>query len=119
MLALLMTPAVLSSLVLAAHFLRRGQLLPFVFCFSMTALAFVRQPWARRIWQGFLGIGVLIWLGTLSRVARLRMDEHEPWLRPALILGCVAAFTLLAALLLEHRRVYARFQGRGEAPPAP
>jgi hypothetical protein len=118
MLALLLTPAVLSSLVLAAHFLRRGQLLPFVLCFSITALAFVREPWARRVWQGFLGIGVLVWLGTLSSVARTRMQEGEPWLRPAIILGSVAAFTLLAALLLEHRRVYARFQGRGGAPPA-
>ena len=104
--------------MLAAHFLRRGQLIPGVFCVVMTALVFVRQPWARRIWQGFLGIGVLIWLGTLSRVARLRMEQHEHWLRPAVILLAVAAFTLLAALLLEHRRVYARYQGHGGAPPA-
>jgi glucose-6-phosphate-specific signal transduction histidine kinase len=115
-LALLLTPAVLSSLVLAAHFLRRGQLLPCACCVALVALAFVHRPWARRVWQGFLGLGVLVWLQTLSSVARTRLEHGEPWLRPALILGGVAAFTLLAAVLLEHRRVYARYHPV-DAPP--
>ena len=118
MFALLLTPAVLSSLVLAAHFLRRGQVLPFVFCFAAVAFAFVRQPWARRVWQGFLGIGVLVWVGALASVVRERMHDGQHWHRPALILGGVAAFTLIAALLLEHRRVYDRYDRSRDAAAA-
>ena len=119
MLALLLAPAVLSSLVLAAHFLRRGQVLPFIACFAMAAFPAVRLPWVRRVWQGVLGLGVLVWLQALSQIARTRIEAGESWQRPAFILGGVAAFTVLSALLLEHRRVYAAYQGGGGAPSTP
>jgi glucose-6-phosphate-specific signal transduction histidine kinase len=111
-LALLLTPAVLASLALAAHFLRRGQLLPCAVCVALVALAFVRRPWSRRVWQGLLGIGSLMWLATLSAIARQRIHDGESWTRTAVILGAVAGFTLVAAALLEHPRVYAHFAGR-------
>ena len=119
MLAMLLTPAVLATLVLAAHFLRRGQMLPFVVCVAMSGLAFVRQGWARRVWQGFLGIAVLVWLGTLAAIVRQRLHDGEAWRRPVVILGAVAAFTLVSALLLEHRRAYAHYDGAGPAAPPP
>ncbi len=114
--ALLLTPAVLASLVLAAHFLRRGELLPCAACLALAALAFVRRPWARRVWQAFLGLGTLVWLVTLSSLVRVRIHDGEPWVRPTIILGSVAAFTLVAAGLLEHRRAYAYYRAPTEAP---
>jgi hypothetical protein len=117
MIALLLTPAVLSSLVLAAHFLRRGQMLLFTLCMAMCWLSVVRKPWARRVWQALLGLGALTWLSTLASIARVRLHEHQPVLRTVIILSSVAAFTLLAALLLEHRRAYAHFDPAHGEPP--
>ena len=115
-LVLLLAPAVVSSLVLAGHFVRRGQSLPGLFCLALVSLPFVRRPWARRVWQAFLGIGSLAWLAMMSSFVRTRMRAGGAWHRPALDLFAVAAFTLVAALLLEHPKIYAYFAGGEDKP---
>ena len=98
---LLLLPAALSLLVLAAHFMRRAQS-PAVFaCLALLALLWVRRPWATRTLQAVLLLGAAVWVRTLIGFVSARRAAGEPWERMALILGIVAAVSLLAALAFE------------------
>lgn len=108
-------PAILSLLILAAHFLRRDSLLFVGLVFLCLALLFVRQRWAVRLIQIVLTVGFFEWLFTLTGLLVDRLDAGEPWLRMTLILGGVALLTLVSALLFQAkalRRVY-RMDGIG------
>jgi hypothetical protein len=96
-------PAILSFLLLAAHFLRSGNL-PFVaLSLSMIPLLLVPRRWARITAQTVLVLGAIEWLFTMNELVSTRVAEHEPWLRGMIILLSVAAFTMLAAVLLRWR----------------
>lgn len=108
---LLYLPVALSALLLGAHFLRAGSLLLVVLPLCVVALLALHRTWTRRLAQVVLVLGAFEWLRTLLGIAQLRAALGQPWLRMALILGAVALFTALSALLLEHRRVRARHAG--------
>ena len=97
----------LSALLLAAHFLRAGDLPLVLLALLVPALLWVRRPWAPRVVQAALGLGALEWVRTLWAALAQRQAAGEPWLRMALILGGVALFTALSALA-------ARGAGRGD-----
>ena len=109
MIGLLRTPVVLAALLLAAHFLRRGQALPMLASLALLALVFVRREWARRTIQIALVLGTLEWARTLAAFAAERRAAGEPWVRMALILGAVIAITLGGAVALEARSLRRRF----------
>jgi hypothetical protein len=113
MLALLLTPAVLSSLVLAAHFLRRGQLLLCALCLGMAVLPLLRRRWVPETLQVFLGLGVLLWIATLRGMVEERSHAGEPWMRLAVILGSVMGVAVLGILLLSTHRVHAHYRDGG------
>ena len=115
MLALRLAPAVLSALVLAAHFLRRGQVFPCALCLAAAALVFVRRAWVPRALQAFLVLGAALWLALLPAMVRERIHDGEPWARLVAILGGVAAVALAAALLMKSQLVKRHYVG---APPA-
>ena len=96
-----LTPAVVSLLLLAAHFLRAGRLGLMTISLLLLSLIAIRRPAAGLILQMALILGALEWLRTLWSVAGARMDAGRPWARFALILGMVILVHLLAALLLR------------------
>lgn len=102
---LLAVPAVLSALVLAAHFLRGQSLTGVAVALLIIPLVMVPRMWARRMAQVMLVLGSLEWLRTMWALMHLRQEIGQPWQRMAIILGSVAAFTLLAAVLLAVRPV--------------
>lgn len=93
-------PAVLSALVLAAHFLRAGRPLATASLVMLPILFFVRTRWAVLASRGILLAGAAVWVVTAGRLARARLAAGEPYARMAVILGAVAAFTAVAAWLL-------------------
>ena len=109
MTALLITPVVLSALVLAAHFLRRGEWLPTLASLALLGLLFVRRTWARRVIQLALLAGAAEWARTLAGFVTERRATAEPWLRMAIILGAVVAVALGGVAALEARSLRARF----------
>jgi hypothetical protein len=119
MVALQLLPVGLSLLVLGAHFLRAGRPLLALVVLLTLALLFVRRRWAARVVQGVLGLGGLVWIRTLVVLASLRIHTGEPVRRMVIILGSVAAVSLLSALLIQVgalRRFYRLDDGN--APPA-
>jgi len=100
----------LALLLLAAHFYR-AELLPLAaLCVALTPLLAVPRPWAARTLQSALVLGTLEWLRTLAGFAAMRAALGQPYLRLALILGAVAAFTALAAWMFQHRTLRAHFR---------
>lgn len=94
-------PAALSLLLLAAHFYRGRELAGIAAAAALLGLLFVAREWALRLVQLGLLAGAFEWLRALLSFAELRAALGAPWTRLAWILGGVAAFTAVAALLLE------------------
>jgi hypothetical protein len=98
----------LALLLLAAHFYRADWLSLAILSVVLTLLLAVPRPWAARTLQVALVLGAIEWLRTLAAFAAMRMAVGQPYLRLVLILGGVAAFTLLAAWVFQHRTLRAR-----------
>ncbi|MEZ4648053.1 MAG: hypothetical protein R3E97_04560 [Candidatus Eisenbacteria bacterium] len=104
MLILQLLPAVLSLLVLGAHFYRAGDLLLVAPLPILLALLFVRRSWAARIVQGALVLGTFEWVRTLVILANYRAGVGLPYVRLVAILGVVALVCLLSALAFRSAR---------------
>jgi hypothetical protein len=100
---LILTPAVLSLLVLAAHFFRAGSLIAVGVCFLAIVLLLIPRRWCTRIVQALLVLGTVEWLRATYFFVGERAAYGLPWTRLAIILGAVAGFTALSALLLNAR----------------
>ena len=109
MIGLLLTPSVLSLIVLAAHFSRHDlPLLPWV-CLALPLVLLVRRPWVPRSLQLVLIVGAIEWLRTTVVLMGQRMDAGQPWLRMAIILVVVALVAVGSALLLGTGRIKRRY----------
>ncbi len=84
--------------VLAAHFLRYGDLaVAGVIALAPVAICF-RHKLVIRALQAGLVLGSLgIWLPTIYEIASMRIAMGDPWLRMAMILFAVILFSLLSA----------------------
>lgn len=100
---MLSTPAVLSMLLLAAHFLRSDDVALAVVCLLFPLLVLSKRNFPIRILQGVLFLAGLIWINTIMTVYKVRVALDEPWGRMAIILSIVALFSLISLLLLEIR----------------
>ena len=115
MTALYLLPAALSALLLAAHFLRTGNFIVVAGLLALVPLLAVRRRWVPIVVRLTLWLGAGIWVYTLARFAVERVRLGEPWLRLAVILGGVAAFTALSSLPTWSPRLQAWYHT--EPPP--
>jgi hypothetical protein len=72
-------------------------------------LLFLKKPWVPRLFQFLLILGALEWLRSLYYLAAMRIAWEQPWARLAIILGAVALFTALSALVFSSRDMRARY----------
>ena len=91
-------PALLSALLLAAHFSRMGSTPPVFLALLFPAVLFFRRVWAARLVQIVLIFGAIEWVRTLLSSVAERSALGQPWTRLAIILGFVAVFTASSAL---------------------
>ena len=94
-------PALLSLLLLGAHFLRFGHLVAVGLCLALILPLFLRSAGARRLVRGALALGALLWVWVLVQDAQVRLAEGAPWVRLVCILGAVALFTGGSSWLLR------------------
>lgn len=102
-------PVLSSLLLLGAHFLRTGDLAMVAACLGLCFLLLVRRPWVARTMQIVLVVAAAEWVRTLWGFAAVRRAQGLPWTRMALILGAVALFTLLSALVFRSRGLRDRY----------
>ena len=94
-------PAIISFLLLGAHFLRNGNLLLTAVCLLLPGILLIQRQWSLQVLQLLLYIGAVVWVNTAIRIMRLRMNLGQPWGRMAVILGVVAGFTVVSGVLLH------------------
>ncbi len=109
---LALTPAVLGTLLLAAHLLRMGALTAVIALIFLIPLLGLRRWWVPRVFQLVLGLGALEWVRSLLVFRALRIARDLPHARMSVILLAVALFTALAAALFELPRVRAWYRRR-------
>ncbi|MEX0776603.1 MAG: hypothetical protein WD042_12945 [Phycisphaeraceae bacterium] len=101
MVILALIPAILSCLLLAAHFYRMQGFVLAGICVAAPFVLLVQRWWAVRVMQVVLALGAAEWFFTIANIYVERVQEGRPWLRMAIILGAVTLFTLGAAILFK------------------
>lgn len=103
-------PAVLSAILLAAHFLRNGRLTAALICLIMPFLLVTATKARARLYQAFLALGALVWMFTAAEMALERMAAGKPWIRMAVIMGTVILWNVAAAFLFETKTMRGRYR---------
>ncbi len=98
-------PVVISLVVLAAHFLRGGNIVMVIAVFGLLALLVVRRRWVAQLVQMGLILGAVEWVITIIRLVAWRSETGQPVLRLVFILGGVALLTALSALVFRTARL--------------
>jgi hypothetical protein len=97
-----LSPIFISAIILAAHFMYNGLYILLIICI-FPALLLIKRKWSVIIIQFILILASLEWVRTLIFLAGERQGQGLPWTRLAIILGCVAAFTALSALVFKFK----------------
>ena len=96
---------VASAVILAAHFLRSGNLVLMCGYLLLPALLLLRRTWVIRWVQVLLVFGAVEWGRATMGYVRERQALGQPWERLALILGLVILLTLVSAFVLQPPRL--------------
>ena len=108
-------PVILSSILMAAHFSRSNQNGLAIVCLMLPFLLFVRRRWVAKVFQVLLLVGSIEWIQTTLRIVHIRQFQGQPWMRLVIILGSVALFTALSALVFESKSLKQRFRDSGRS----
>src|SRR5512133_3735116 len=98
-----------AALLLAAHFLRLGNLVLVALCLCAPLLLLYRRRWVLIVSQLLAYGAAASWIVSAARLVEARLQSGQPWKLAAIILGAVALVTLLAGLLLNSRTVRERY----------
>jgi len=101
-----------AACLIAAHFLRAGDLVATALCLAAPALFLLRRRWSLLVLQGLAYGAAAVWVETAWQIAEMRRAFGEPWLRAALILAAVAAVSVLAGFLLRSAPLQERYRRR-------
>lgn len=91
----------LSLLLLAAHFLRFGNMGLALFLAGLATVAAARRGWIRPALVGILVLGLGVWAEAGADFLRLRWAAGQPWVRLSLIMAAVAGLDAGAILWLS------------------
>jgi hypothetical protein len=103
---------IIVTLLIAAHFLRVGNVIAVALCLATPLLFLVRQRWSLLLLQWLAYVAAVVWLAAAWQIVATRWSFGEPWLRAAAILVAVAAINVLAGGLLRSRTLQARYSDR-------
>ena len=107
-----LVPVILSILLLAAHFYRAGNLILVILIVASPCLLFIRSNWIVRLIQVELILGGIEWIRTMLKLVNIRQAHNLPWERLAIILGSVAAFTIMSVLVFNLKTLKTRYNAR-------
>ena len=91
----------IAALLLAAHFLRQGNIVMTALCALMPLLFICRKRWSLIALQILAYLAAGLWIVTAIFLVQERLALGKPWTAAVVILGTVAAFTVAAGLLLN------------------
>ena len=100
---------VVAALLFGAHFYRVGNFSLMALCVAAPLLFLYRKRWSLILLQLMAYGAAAVWVDTAIRLIEFRQRIGRPWTAAAIILGAVAAFTLVAGLLLNSRSMARRY----------
>ena len=103
-------PIILCFLLLAAHFGRANLLILQIISILIPFMLFWKTKIAAIIIQACLILAGIEWIRTAVYYARIRIENGEPWLRLAIILGSVAILNFATALVFRTKSMKARYK---------
>jgi hypothetical protein len=103
---------VVAALLIAAHFLRQGNLVGVALCLATPLLFAIRRRWSLYLLQALAYGAAVLWLVTAWQLVAMRQAFGQPWLLGVVILGGVAALSALAGGLLCTRIALEHYRGR-------
>mgnify|MGYP001813523743 CR=1 FL=1 len=109
-------PVILSALLLGAHFLRSGPTFLALLIVLFPFVLLVKRAWVARLTQVVLLLGGIEWIRTLLVFVADRREAGQPWTRLAVILGCVALFTIGSGLLFSLSGALRNRYGLNKSP---
>ena len=101
-------PIILCFLLLAAHFGRANLLILQILSILIPFLLFWKTKIAAFIIQACLILAGIEWIRTAVYYARIRIENGEPWLRLAIILGSVAVLNFATILVFRTKSMKKR-----------
>lgn len=107
---LLLAPPIFSLLLLAAHFMRLD--LPVLMALPLLTIALLALPkqWVAHWTRLLLLLSACEWIRITLVYVAARQEIGMPWARLAVILGTVAAWTLVSALVFQSRPLRQRYK---------
>jgi len=96
---------ILALLLAGAHYGRAGDAILKYLCLALPLLLLVRKKWSDMILAVSISLTVPVWIHTTLNIIAVRKAAEIPWIRMAIILGGVALFSLITALL-TFRHIY-------------
>lgn len=96
-------PAMLSLLLIGAHFLRAGNVLVLLMSLLLITALCIREPLVARTAQVALLLATAEWIHVAYNLVMARLAAGAPWSKLVAILGAVAALSLLASALFRAR----------------
>jgi hypothetical protein len=103
---------IIAALLLGAHFYRAGSYLVVALCLTTPLLFLLRKRWGLILLQLAAYGAAAVWLWAAFAFVAMRQQGGRPWATASVILGAVALFTLVAALLLNSRCMQERYPHR-------
>lgn len=103
-------PTIFSFLILSAHFSRQDFPILSILCLLIPLILFIKRAWVAKLIQIVLIIGSIEWIRILFVYANERQAIGAPYIRLVIILGIVALFTGLSALVFRNQSLKERYQ---------
>lgn len=105
----LLLPAIISLLVLAAHFLRYGNLIVIGTIALLLLLLLIRHKISARIVQLGLLLATVEWVSTAHMLISYRLDYDMPWIRLSAIMIFVILFTFASIFVFKTKTLRERY----------
>lgn len=97
--------AIISALLIAAHFFRIGETGLTLAALMAPGLLALHRTWAIRVFQGLIAAAVFVWVATAAEIINFRLAVSRDWLTAALIMLSVIIFTAVTPFIIERRRI--------------
>jgi uncharacterized membrane protein HdeD (DUF308 family) len=102
---------VIAALLIAAHFYRGGNFLMVVLCAAAPLLFLWKHRASLIVLQVLAYVAAAMWVMTAVELVQYRQSIGRPWTAAVVILGTVAAFSVVAGALLNSRKTWQRYRG--------
>ncbi len=102
-------PIVVCFILMAAHFGRANLFVLQIVSLLIPFLLFWKNKISARIIQIFLLLSGIEWIRITIYYVQIRVENDEPWLRLAIILGAVAILTMSTALVFRSKSMKERY----------